>query len=77
VNWVPVAVSLVWGPDCGVGSVRPWGAGEEEGWAASRGCGQRCEAARDLCVPQVQAWLEGMECSLLPSKSRSSCGTAR
>lgn len=40
------------------------------------GVGRGCEAARVLCVPEVQVWLGGMECSLLPSKSRNSCGRA-
>lgn len=38
--------------------------------------GSGCKAARVLCVPEVQVWLGGMECSLLPSKSRNSCGIA-
>lgn len=73
VDCVPVAVSLVWGLDCGV---REEPGGEEEGWAARSGCGQRCEAARVLCVPEVQVLPGGMECSLLPSKSRNSSGIA-
>lgn len=40
------------------------------------GVGRGCKTARVLCVPEVQVWLWGMECSLLPSKSRNSCGRA-
>lgn len=69
---------LVWGLDyAGVGSPRPGGGeGEEEAGLRALGVGRVCEAARVLCVPEVQVWLGGMECSLLPSKSRSSCGIA-
>ena len=57
------------------------GAGSRSGLGVGRllrgvGVGRGCKAARVLCVPEVQVWLGGMECSLLPSKSRNSCGRA-
>lgn len=72
--WTEYHVCLVWGLEWGVGSARS--GGRERAGRPAVGVGRGCEAARVLCVPEVQAWLGGMECSLLPSKSRSSCGIA-
>ena len=62
-----------WGGGRGAGSRRGLGMGR---LLRGVGVGRGCKAARVLCVPEVQVWLGGMECSLLPSKSRNSCGRA-